>query len=326
MPKVSVVMPAYNAEKYIGEAIESILNQTFTDFEFIIVDDCSKDKTADIVNSYSDKRIRFYQNGKNMGVAATLNKAIQYANGDYIARMDSDDISKNTRLEKQFQFLEKNRNINVLATNVQVFGSNTNSWPSSENNDMLKIDLLFNSCICHPTVMFRYKSELEKDLHYDEYFDHLEDYELWERLIQKNEFACLQEELFMYRIHSNQVTKKRDELLFEKYCVLKERIISRLNMDTKCEEFFAFVNFCFDKNTLTENDYKLLRPYLETIGNQNKIYNIYSQVLLEKYLAGIIINTFTKKSERLHYFFRNYKLFGNSLIDKAKALLKALRY
>ena len=99
MPKVSVIMPVYNAEKYIGEAIESILDQTYTDFEFIIIDDGSSDGTVAAVKGYDDRRIRFYQNEHNMGVAATLNRGLDLATGEYIARMDSDDMSLPERFE-----------------------------------------------------------------------------------------------------------------------------------------------------------------------------------------------------------------------------------
>ena len=107
MPKVSVVMPAYNAEKYIREAIDSVLAQTFTDFEFIILDDGSTDATAAIIQSYEDDRIRFCPNERNMGVAATLNRALKLAQGEYIARMDADDVSYKNRLEMQLDFIKK---------------------------------------------------------------------------------------------------------------------------------------------------------------------------------------------------------------------------
>ena len=111
MPKVSVLMPAYNSEKYIAEAIESILNQTFSDFEFIIINDGSTDKTAEIVNGYAraDKRIKFINNKKNQGLIAVLNQGLDLCRGEYIARMDSDDIAINDRLEKlDYLFIRSN--------------------------------------------------------------------------------------------------------------------------------------------------------------------------------------------------------------------------
>lgn len=107
MPKISVVMPAYNAEKYIGKSIDSILNQTYGDFEFIIINDGSKDSTKEIILSYSDNRIVYLENEINSGIVVTLNKGLEYATGEYIARMDADDIAVAERLEKQIEFMEK---------------------------------------------------------------------------------------------------------------------------------------------------------------------------------------------------------------------------
>lgn len=113
-PKISVIMPAYNAEQYISEAIESILNQTYSNFEFIIIDDGSTDRTVEMVQSYSDPRIRFVQNEHNLGVAATLNRGLKLATGEYIARMDADDIALRERFGKQVSFLDMHPEIAVF--------------------------------------------------------------------------------------------------------------------------------------------------------------------------------------------------------------------
>src|SRR2546423_6687976 len=105
-PRVSVLMPVYDVAKYLREAIDSILGQTFTDFEFIIIDDASTDRSAEIINSYNDPRIRFIQNEKNVGLIATLNRGLDLAYGEYLARMDQDDVSLPERLAKQVAFME----------------------------------------------------------------------------------------------------------------------------------------------------------------------------------------------------------------------------
>ena len=122
MPKVSVVMPAYNAEKYIGEAIESILNQTFRNFEFIIINDGSVDRTKEIIQEYDDPRIVLLENDKNSGIVVTLNKGVDAATGEYIARMDADDIALSNRIEQQVMFLNTHRNIGVVGSALQIFG------------------------------------------------------------------------------------------------------------------------------------------------------------------------------------------------------------
>ena len=126
MKKISVLMPAYNAEKYIGEAIESILNQTYKDFEFIIINDGSIDRTEDIILSYDDPRIIYLKNKENSGIVASLNNGLKQAKGQYVARMDADDISLPTRFEKQLQYMESNQHIFVLGTSLILFGENSN--------------------------------------------------------------------------------------------------------------------------------------------------------------------------------------------------------
>ena len=129
MPKVSVVMPAYNAEAYIGAAMESILSQSFGDFEFLILNDCSTDGTEAIIQSYDDPRIVYIKNEKNMGVAATLNKGLAAAQGEYIARMDADDFSLPQRFEKQVAYLDAHPEVVVLGTQVQFFSDRGDGEP-----------------------------------------------------------------------------------------------------------------------------------------------------------------------------------------------------
>lgn len=154
MPVVSVLMPTYNAEKYLKEAIDSILNQTFTDFEFLIIDDNSKDKTKKIIGKYNDKRIKLIK-GPQKGLAAALNCGIKKAQGKYIARMDADDISLPARFEKQVNYLEAHPEITVLGTWQEHFGRWNFIHKAKATHEECKAELLFNCDLCHSTLMFR---------------------------------------------------------------------------------------------------------------------------------------------------------------------------
>ena len=186
MPKVSVVMPAYNAEAYIGAAMESILSQSFGDFEFLILNDCSTDGTEAIIKSYDDPRIVYLKNEKNLGVAATLNKGLAAAQGEYIARMDADDFSLPQRFEKQVAYLDAHPEVAVLGTQVQFFSDRGDGEPFCYLGSpaQLKIDLLFASAIAHPSVMLRRQVILDMG-GYDRQFEGLEDYELWCRISEQ---------------------------------------------------------------------------------------------------------------------------------------------
>lgn len=224
---ISVVMPAYNAEKYIGEAIESILNQTYTNFEFIIINDGSTDRTKEIIKSYNDSRIVYLENEKNSGIVVTLNKGLDYANGDYIARMDADDIALPERFMKQINYMEKNKDVGVLGTGIIIFGEGIDEklYPFASNYKQAKADLFFNSSLAHPTVMIRKTVLTEYKLVYEEEYNGLEDFVLWWRIAQVAKVNSLKEPLLYYRKHVSQITKTRSEQFYNKYNkFIKERL------------------------------------------------------------------------------------------------------
>jgi glycosyltransferase involved in cell wall biosynthesis len=141
-PYVTVLMPVYNTEMYLKEAIDSILNQTFRDFEFIVINDGSTDSTSDIIESYSDPRIIYLQNEKNLGVATSLNKGLSIAKGTYIARMDGDDVSRCDRLEKQVAFMDANPEIGVCGTWLETIGDRNEVWSPPRNHDQIIVGML----------------------------------------------------------------------------------------------------------------------------------------------------------------------------------------
>ncbi|MHC1732039.1 MAG: glycosyltransferase family 2 protein [Bacteroidales bacterium] len=154
-PKISVIMPTRNAEKYLKEAIDSILNQKFSDFEFIIIDDNSIDHTINIINSYHDDRIKIYS-GECRGISAALNLGIKKSSGEYIARMDADDISLPERFEQQINFLEQNPDIGICGTRVFTLSSNEHydeNWGDWIITEPKVIDLIGPVIFCHPSVM-----------------------------------------------------------------------------------------------------------------------------------------------------------------------------
>ena len=187
VPTVSVVLPAYNCEKYIAKAIESVLHQTFTDFEFIIFNDGSTDRTEEIIKSFSDPRILYQVNNTNRGLVFTLNKGIDIAKGSYIARMDGDDIALPERFEKQINYLDKKNNVDLLATVVSLIDENDSlcgTWSNDKKNISekdIRNQLPKDNCIAHPTVMG--KTEIFKKYKYNHSQSQSEDYDLWLRMM-----------------------------------------------------------------------------------------------------------------------------------------------
>jgi glycosyltransferase involved in cell wall biosynthesis len=201
-PTVSVVMSVYNGEKYLREAVESILNQSFTDFEFIIINDGSSDRSRDIIKSYTDPRIRYLQH-KNHGLAYSLNRGIRESSGEYIARMDADDISLPQRLEKQIKFLEKHSDIGIVGTwAIIMTETGEDIYISKMPQDDLEARQLLDqsSPFFHGAVMFR-RSLFEVCGPYPDLGGvHIEDWILWHQFATKTKFANIEEILFKYRI------------------------------------------------------------------------------------------------------------------------------
>lgn len=207
-PQLSVIFPCYNAAEYLQEAINSILTQTFPDFELIIIDDGSTDDSAEIISKQTDPRLRVIRNEKNLGLIKTLNKGIAAANGKYIARMDADDVSRPERFEKQISFLESNPQTGVCGTWMFMIHNSTVYKHRYITSDLIKSALVFNNPLVHPSVMMRKELFAENDQVYDPRFPHGEDYALWISLLGKTDFSVLAEPLIEYRAHANQVSRQ----------------------------------------------------------------------------------------------------------------------
>ena len=286
-PTISVIMPAYNAEKYINEAIDSILAQTFTDFEFIIIDDGSTDSTCAIVESYSDSRIRFFKNEHNLGVAATLNRGLDLARGEYIARMDADDISLPTRFEKQAAYMDSHPDVVVCGTGVECFGARHETRFFSETDAQLKIDLLFGCCFAHPSVIIR-SSVISSGFHYDTAFDKMEDYELWWRISNFGKLASIHEILLKYRIHTGQVTQNPSPKLCNQLTELKTRQLKALGISSLSPELTAIYEYCLGKmKNSRENIIRLTTSFDIILTNNSKV-GLYDQKLLKNTFRTVI--------------------------------------
>lgn len=201
---VTVLIPVYNGAKYLREAIESILNQTYSNFELLIINDGSTDHSEEIILSYSDPRIRYLSNSINQGLINTLNLGLRSAKGKYIARMDQDDISLPNRIEKQVDFLENNSEIGLVGTAFQIIGDEKYHAYYSDH-DHIKLAFNFYNAIAHPTVMFRSEICKEYSLFYRREYIHAEDYKLWTDFILKTKVANMPEVLIKYRKHDTQI-------------------------------------------------------------------------------------------------------------------------
>lgn len=237
-PKVTVLMPVYNGAPFLREAIDSILAQSFRDFELLVIDDGSSDGTAAIAASYADPRLRLVQNGANLGLIETLNRGIELARGDYIVRMDCDDVSLPKRLHKQVDFMERFPEVGVCGVWYLEFGPKlrriTRCAPDDES---IRCGTLFNPVVGHPSVILRRKLLLEHALRYDPAYRHAEDYQLWARALEHCRFANIPEVLLHYRVHPDQVTARHAWQQMESAGKVRLRLIRELGLEPAPEEF-----------------------------------------------------------------------------------------
>jgi len=237
-PRVSVIMSVYNGDQYLREAIVSILAQTFADFEFIIIDDGSTDRSVEIVESFDDPRIRPILNSGNLGLATSLNKGLELARGDYIARMDCDDISLPARLERQVAFLDGHPGIGLCGTWLRYSGVNAGKvvrYPSEP--ELIRAGFLFNPVVAHPTVMYRRKLFDRHGLRYDPACQRSQDYELWARALANVAFSNLPEVLFLYRLHPAQVSSAFNAQQLETAGRVRRSLLNGLGLEPSAEDF-----------------------------------------------------------------------------------------
>ncbi|MBC7914367.1 MAG: glycosyltransferase [Pyrinomonadaceae bacterium] len=211
-PLISVIMPVHNAERFLKEAIDSILNQTFSNFELIIINDGSSDTTESIILSFSDSRIRYIKNLSNLGIVKTLNNAIDIAEGIFIARMDADDISHPNRLDLQYQFMQQHPEIAMCgshAIQIDQNGTETGMVQCLIDSEDLRISHLFNNAFIHPSTIFR--SDILKSYRYNEEFENAEDYYLFSQIMSKHKVQNINKALLFYRVHQTSITHVNTE-------------------------------------------------------------------------------------------------------------------
>ena len=238
VPQVTVLMPVHNGARYLGDAVRSILAQTHEDFELLIIDDGSTDGSVGVINKFSDPRIRLERNLVNLGLIATLNRGIELARGEFIARMDADDISLPERLACQLELMRTRPQLGVCGTYYEQFGSRPATvieLPTSHRE--IRESLLHFGCVLgHPTVMIRREVLARTGLRYDPDFPHAEDYRLWSELIWCTEFANLPKSLLHYRTHSRQVSTVHAQAQGINTTKVRMRMLARLLETTSADE------------------------------------------------------------------------------------------
>lgn len=276
-------MPVHNGEAFLLEAVESILGQSFGDFELILIDDASDDRTPDLIKKLDDPRIRVFTNAQNKGLTRNLNWAAEKAEGRYIARMDADDIAHPERLARQFAFMEKHTDHGLCGTWAKTFGTYEIPVNFPTRHEELKCCLLFQNPIVHPTVMFR--TEILRKIRYDESLRVAQDYELWQRIARHTKIANLPQYLLHYRVHDTSTSTTRQAQQEEVRNKVISNYLHALGIEPTPKEWeihHTIARVKADKDKLDINYLPDMYLWMQRILRQNRQRKIFDRLTLEQ--------------------------------------------
>ncbi len=283
-PALTVLTTVYNGRSYLTECIDSVLNQTYKDFEFLIIDDASTDDSLDIIRSYKDPRIKIIENEENIGQVPSLNKGLKIAEGKYIARLDQDDVSLPKRLEEQTDYLERHSDISILCSweiTIDSNGKKVRQWKSEiKDYGVFLATVMLGLCpVWHPSVMFR-KDDIMKLGGFDSSYAPAEDYQLWSRMaLNRLNGAIVPHFHLLQRVHENrQSVLHEDKQLNSTYRAHKE-LVSKFMPDTNIDCLAALLRLgddpcgrAYDKDHIKD----LARKLNEVVKNVKKMQNLSS--------------------------------------------------
>lgn len=284
MKKLAVLLPTFNAAAYLNESIDSVLNQTYLDYDLYIYDDCSTDETQKIIESYSDNRIYYRRNNENIGIAKTLNKGLDelLLKYEYVARMDADDWCFPERFQKQLNYLDQHTNVILCGTQgfwLKSFNEiSSNAWKYPSSNELIKLNLLFTACFGHSSVIIRSNCFKKYNLKYNEHISTCEDWDLWSRIVGVGKVANLSEFLMKYRIldsSNHRSLKNREKHLKERSKIIANYWM-QFNINFTEQEIY---DYYYGSEKLSVNEFKDKITVL--INNFNFLHQKHSINLLQ---------------------------------------------
>ncbi|MCK9409941.1 MAG: glycosyltransferase [Bacteroidetes bacterium] len=310
-------MPVYNGERYLRDSIESVLHQTYTDFEFLIINDGSTDRSVEIIETYNDQRIRLVSNEKNLQLIATLNKGLTLAQGEYIARMDCDDISLPHRLMKQVDFMELNTDVGLCGSWLEQFSEKgMRVWKVPYRDAEIRCEMLFNSVVYHPTVMIRKKILDDYSLCYEN-FVHAEDYALWTRIMDRCKVANIPEVLVRYRQHTGQIVNVYMQEKMASADSIRELQLNGLGIIPTKEEMTIHHNLSYSVSAGTIGYAQDVGTWLTALLGKNNVYKKYDS----KYFDYLLHQKwFWTCNSLTHFGFPVWKLYRSSPVCKNYSL------
>ena len=281
---VSILMSVYNGEDYIDTAIKSVLEQTFYAFELLITNDCSTDGTQRIIERYEDNRIRVFVNDTQKGLTENLVKMAKQAKGEYLARLDADDYCEKHRLQYQYDYLQRNKDVFMVCSFAAAVGDQNGIVEMPKSSKMIASFLLFQNIIVHSSVMFRN----DKRCYYDLNFRKAQDYELWDRVISYGfKIAVIPKVLVFYRYHKRQITVKRrgEQQYFADR--VRMRALGRLNIKLDNDVQKDYLEFLNNGILNDEKNVDIILKLFESIKTNNCLIKLYDTNALNRTMDNL---------------------------------------
>lgn len=316
MKRVTVFLPVYNGSKYLNETIESVLNQTIKEFDFLIVNDASTDNSEDVILSFNDSRIIYHLNEKNLGSIGAPVMGMNMCKTEYIARIDQDDIWLPAKLEKQIKIMDENSNIGICGTSIELFGDKEGIKLFPITNEHLKVGFLFFCCMSHPSVVFR-KSFLDNTgVSYNEAYQLADDYKMWIDCIDLTQIYNIPEPLVRYRQHEEQICSIANATKqIEVQNRIRLEMLERISANFTDKEKNFHINQFVEGKIESINDYKKFVKWGQIICFRNykdgkyidpDILNVDLKYHLQVFLKQYVLHKFFHKLNLvalIRYFF-----------------------
>jgi glycosyltransferase involved in cell wall biosynthesis len=298
---ITVIMPVYNAERYLNAAINSILTQTFKNFEFLIINDGSNDRSEEIIKSYPDSRIDYIKNEQNRGIVETLNIGLQRSKGKYIVRMDADDISFPDRLKTQLDFMQSHPQCRLCGTRAIAINEKGDTLykirrPTLDNE--VKVQHLFRNSFIHPSVII--DAEIAKRLKYSPNYEHAEDYYLFSQIAKDHQVANLENNLIYYRVHPENITSKKQHEMNKSEMKTISFLLSSL-FEEKVSDEVVSLHHSFLTRNFENIDTAKIEAHLLKIKDINKIKHTYNNNALAIELQNDVLTFCSSEKKKMLY-------------------------
>ena len=304
---VSVIISTYNTDEiFLRKSIESILEQTYKNLQIIIINDGSSNTDDMVIKSYNDNRITYIKHEQNKGLIYSLNEGLEEAKGEYIARMDSDDIATRDRIRIQVDYMEKNKDIFMTSTFFRMIGAENKKIVNSLiKPEEIKCELLYRTPILHPGVMIRSKKLIESKLKYSSNALHMEDFELWTRVAEVGKIAIIPKVCMLYRIHQNQIGNAHKEKQMDMTKGLLESNLNKLGLDVGDVKYLMYLNNGMCNMEINFND---LLAFIEKVESANLERKIYSKKLKNVLKNRVILQIIKYNRRSLSFILKYWNL------------------